>query len=648
MVGTSHLRDVGMKIIKKCGGLPLAVKVMGGLLSTKSQSEGDWEAVLHHRAWSVDGLPEKLDKRIYLIYEDLSPELKQCFLYCSLFLKSTSILQRQVVPMWISEGFIQAQGGSCSHDDQLEEIANEYYKELITRNLIEPRANVITTYECTMHDVVRSFAEYMSREDSLVIQDSNQVAGGSSLLVRRMSIGPASELVPEEWAAIQKQVSLRTLIINCKTNYKPGDSLTACFSRLRVLSIFGDMLARSLCQLRHLRYLGLEETNISRLPEDIHKMKFLQHIVLPGCMNLENLPSSIVKMVHLRNLNMYRLKSSVVIPKGFGGLANLSILYRFPVHMDMDGGWCSLEEIGPLSQLRELSLHGLENVPACSFAEMARITSKQHLDYLELHWSSKGWMELSDEVEKQQRQHAAEEVLENLRPPPRTQHLYIEGYFGRMLLNWMMVPNAATAAFKSLMILVLWDLPCCTKLPDGLCRLPCLKAMSITDAPAINSVGYEFQALAAVGGDGTIAMSVAFPNLAHLFLEGLFELEEWDWEEQATVDVTAGTMAMPALELFTIRNCKLSCLPWGLANSKRHALRQLNLYELANLTSVGNLPSVVDLEVHDCPKLKRINGLFRLHKIWIIRCPNMEVLEGVPALDSLRLSDATVTPLVSV
>jgi len=329
-------------------------------------------------------------------------------------------------------------------------------------------------------------------------------------------------------------------------------------------------------------------------------------------------------------------------------LANLRILYGFPVHMNMDGGWCSLEEIGPLSQLRKLTLHGLENVHASSLAEMARIGSKEHLDYLGLYWSSSGWMELSEEIQKQQQQHATEEVLEKLCPPPRTQHLHIEGYFGRMLPNWMMVPNAATGTFKSLMILGLWDLRCCTKLPDGLRQLPSLKVLHIQGAPAIKSVGYEFQALAAVGGDGTIATSVAFPNMSHLFLEGLFEWEEWDWEEQATVEVTAGTMAMPALELLTIRNCKLSCLPSGLANSKRHALRQLNLYELANLTSVGNLPSVVDLEVHDCPKLKRINGLFRLHKIWIIRCPNMEVLEGVPALDSLRLSDATVTPLVSV
>ena len=38
-------------------------------------------------------------------------------------------------------------------------------------------------------------------------------------------------------------------------------------------------------------------------------------------------------------------------------------------------------------------------------------------------------------------------------------------------------------------------------------------------------------------------------------------------------------------------------------------------------------------------------GLSRLHKIRIIRCPNLEVLEGVPALDSLVLYDATMEAL---
>jgi len=34
-----------------------------------------------------------------------------------------------------------------------------------------------------------------------------------------------------------------------------------------------------------------------------------------------------------------------------------------------------------------------------------------------------------------------------------------------------------------------------------------------------------------------------------------------------------------------------------------------------------------------------------LHKIRIVRCPNVEVLEGVPALDSLVLQDATMEAL---
>jgi hypothetical protein len=73
-VVTDHLRDIRTKIINKCGGLPLAVKVMGGLLSTRPRSKHEWEAVLNHGAWSADGLREELDTRIYLSYEDTSPK----------------------------------------------------------------------------------------------------------------------------------------------------------------------------------------------------------------------------------------------------------------------------------------------------------------------------------------------------------------------------------------------------------------------------------------------------------------------------------------------------------------------------------------------------------------------------------------------
>ncbi|KAL6908019.1 hypothetical protein ACP4OV_002189 [Aristida adscensionis] len=203
VVGVDQLKDVGMRIVEKCGGLPLAIKVMGGLLSTRYPNQHDWEDVLNDVAWSVAGLPKDLDHRIYLSYADLTPQLKQCFLYCVLFPKGTSIWMIKAIRMWISEGFIQPQEGSSSHNDRVEEVATKYYRELITRNLIEPTpTSSMTGYECTMHDVIRSFAEFMAREESLVILGEQAAGGHDNSLMRHLSIGSTESLL--EWTTLQK------------------------------------------------------------------------------------------------------------------------------------------------------------------------------------------------------------------------------------------------------------------------------------------------------------------------------------------------------------------------------------------------------------------------------------------------------------
>ena len=290
------------------------------------------------------------------------------------------------------------------------------------------------------------------------------------------------------------------------------------------------------------------------------------------CPQLDHFPSCITQLLHLRTLSMYGSHDNVLIPKGFGQLKNLRTLYGFRVHLDKNGGtgWCSLEEIGPLSQLRKLSLHGLENVSASSSAGIAMISIKEHLDYLELHWSSTGFMGLRGETNKQQQQRAVEEVIEKLSPPSSIRHLSIIGYFGSRLPNWMMVP--ATCVFKSLRLLRMDKLCCCTQLPDGLCQLPYLESLDIGDAPAIKSVGPEFQSPSslAVGGgiDVTARSVVTFPNLTFLRLDGLSEWEEWDWEEESESETTEA-MAMPALKELIILSCKLTCLQE--ACSKRSA-----------------------------------------------------------------------------
>ncbi|CAO2145238.1 unnamed protein product [Urochloa humidicola] len=571
--------------------------------------------------------------------------------------------------MWISEGFIQPPDESSWHEHELEEIATEYYQELIRRNLIEPTEQYsLTGYMCTMHDVVRSFAEFMARKESVVMVNDKQVAtcggGSSSMVVRRLSVGETVSGL--EWAVLQKQKALRTLIINSSISYKSGDSLES-FSNLRVLYIWSadtNSLIASLSKLKHLRYLYLEETDISMLPYDIQQMKFLQYISLCGCEKLSHLPSSIIELVHLRSLNISGSNVSVV-PKGFSGLTNLRSLYGFPVHVDdMDhtgsrSSWCSLQELAPLLQLRHLTLHGLEKVHDISMAEKAMISSKAHLSHLELNYNSaKGYTMTGPpcdggEAEQQQRQQSAieEKVLEKLNPAACClENLIVKrGYAGRQLPKWINDP-ASAVNFKSLRTLTLKSLPCCTQLPDGLCCLPYLELMNIKDAPAVKRVGSEFQAPSSLPARGTdAALAPPFPSLRHLQLKGLCEWEEWEWNddggEEQQGSAKAVAIAMPCLERLKIENCKLSCLPPGLASINRQALRELLLYELSNLTSVENFPSVVQLDVFDCPELKTISGLPSVHNIRIIRCPKLEVLEAVPSLDSLALGDATMETL---
>ena len=144
-----------------------------------------------------------------------------------------------------------------------------------------------------------------------------------------------------------------------------------------------DRFVESLSKLRHLRFLYLEDTDISKLPDDIDKLKFLEFIHLQDCDNLTSqIPRSILTLEHLRYL--WIIGTQFDVPKGFGQLINLRSLSRFPVQID--GDWCSLQELGPLSQLRVLAIGGLEQVPSGSFAAKAKIDDKQRLSLLILAW----------------------------------------------------------------------------------------------------------------------------------------------------------------------------------------------------------------------------------------------------------------------
>ncbi|CAN6374296.1 unnamed protein product [Urochloa humidicola] len=358
-------------------------------------------------------------------------------------------------------------------------------------------------------------------------------------------------------------------------------------------------------------------------------MKFLQHISLSGCKSLSKLPTSISKLLQLRYLFLSGT-SIKCIHRGFGGLTSLRKLYGFPAHVD--GGWCSLEELGPLSHLMGLRISDLENVYSSSLATKARLGEKVHLTYLSLECNGRlgdsGQLVKEDKEgasEKVQRQ--IEEVFDELYPPSSLENLAIDGYFGQRLPRWM--TSAAIVPLENLRILMMDNLACCMELPSGLCQLPCLELLQIDGAPAIKHVGSEFlQPNHHCHNHSSIGHP--FPRLSKLMFIGLVEWEEWEWEEQVK--------AMPTLEKLHLENCKLRHMPAGLAFHAT-ALKILGVYDAKRLSSLENFTSVVHLVMFRNTVLERISNLPRLQKLVMMKCPKVRVLEGMPALQRLNLED---------
>jgi hypothetical protein len=272
-----------------------------------------------------------------------------------------------------------------------------------------------------------------------------------------------------------------------------------------------------------------------------------------------------------------------------------------------------------------ITIHFLENVASASFAKQARLGEKNRLRLLAMVCTSRLQDdELLVNVEggiSEEEQRRIEEVFDELCPPPCLENIDIKGYFGQRLPRWMM--PTTVMPLGSLRILMMDGLPCCTELPSGLSQLPCLEHLQIRRAPVIKRVGLEFL-------QPNNQVGVVFPRLQKLIFKGMVEWEEWEWEEQVK--------GMPILENLRLDRCKLSRVPPGLAFHAR-ALKELCIYDVKNLSSLENFASVVHLDVFGNTKLERISNFPKLQKLVIVRCPEMKVLEDVPALQRLNLED---------
>lgn len=125
-LANNDLVEVAKQLAKRCDGLPLALVVIGGLLSTKVPNYNDWNRVLQTMDWQSDG--SECMQVLATSYQDLPYYLKQCFLYMACFPEDYVIHAGPLMRMWIAEGFIKPEGRWT-----MEDTAERYLEELTQR-----------------------------------------------------------------------------------------------------------------------------------------------------------------------------------------------------------------------------------------------------------------------------------------------------------------------------------------------------------------------------------------------------------------------------------------------------------------------------------------------------------------------------------
>uniref|UniRef100_A0ACD5YNG1 Uncharacterized protein n=1 Tax=Avena sativa TaxID=4498 RepID=A0ACD5YNG1_AVESA len=148
----SEFIDIGKDIVRKCGGVPLAVKALGGIVGSKKEINS-WRAVKKSELWNVD---DRVFTSLWLSYFHLPAYLQQCFLLCSIVPKGYLIDKDHLIAQWIAHGWFIP----INDFEQLEGVGNDYFDSLLKisflQDMVQDKYTTVVT--CKMHDLVHDLA----------------------------------------------------------------------------------------------------------------------------------------------------------------------------------------------------------------------------------------------------------------------------------------------------------------------------------------------------------------------------------------------------------------------------------------------------------------------------------------------------------
>ncbi|XP_026441105.1 putative disease resistance protein RGA3 [Papaver somniferum] len=305
------------------------------------------------------------------------------------------------------------------------------------------------------------------------------------------------------------------------------DSITLICSLKRLETTWcGNLraLSRNLGALKQLRSLNLECTRVRELPESLTSNLCKSRMVKLGAEC--EFPEDISNWVDLRQLTKGGITYGVRMPIGIEKLTCLEELLPYIVSKEEGNestSSSSIHQLADLNSLRKLRIEYLENVKGGKVeAQRAKLKDKQNIQHLDLQW----YEEEEDDEEDQELAAAATAtmVLEGLQPHPNLEIMYIRGFPGLKLPEWM----GSSYCLPNLVELTFEDCNSCINLVS-LGQFPCLKVLQIKGMESLKSLGkgFYYQQEEEEGNSGTAATTTLFPSLTKFTIENAENLEEW-------------------------------------------------------------------------------------------------------------------------
>ncbi|XP_010511026.1 PREDICTED: probable disease resistance protein At1g59620 [Camelina sativa] len=381
-----EMEEMGKQMVKHCGGLPLAVKVLGGLLAAQYTFRV-WKRVYENIGSHIIGETSFSDKNIssvyqilYMSFEELPIYLKHCFLYLAHFPEDYAIDVGNLYYYWAAEGIPRPRYYDGASD---REVADGYIEELVKRNMIISERDIMTSrYEtCQLHDMMREVCLRKSEDENFVhIVDANTGNSQSPCISRRLVIDLPGHRFNMEVHMLNPK--LRSLLFIKQLPRLDKMSTSLCFTRLQLMRVLdlsrcrfdGGKLPSSIGKLIHLKYLSLYRAWVSHLPSSMRNLKLLLHLNLDvlGCpIYMSNFLKEFQELRYLYLPWEIQNKTKLEL----GNLINLETLHNFSTKHS------SVTDLQRMTKLRGLSI--IFNSEECTMEALSSSVSEfRHLESL--------------------------------------------------------------------------------------------------------------------------------------------------------------------------------------------------------------------------------------------------------------------------